>query len=60
MDLSTLHSAYLYLMILYFISPAKENTITRCSESERDILRQIPGLLGGRVIELQLHMKHKL
>lgn len=60
MDLSTLHSAYLHLMILYFISRAKDNTITRCSELERDILRQIPDLLGGRVIELQLHMKHKL
>lgn len=45
---------------IIFHFPSKENTITQCSELERDILRQIPGLLGGTVIELQLHMTQEL
>lgn len=45
---------------IIFHFPSKENTITQSSGLERDILQQIPGLLGGRVIELQLHMTHKV
>lgn len=45
---------------IIFHFPSKENTITRSSDSEQAILQQILGLLGGIVIELQLHVTQSL
>lgn len=45
-------------IIFHFL--CKENTITQSSESKQAILQQIPGLLGGIIIELQSHMMQSL